>query len=163
MKREFLQNLSVAGTPLTKEVIDAIMAENGRDIERHKGDSAQLDALLAEKETWEQSLRQAEEKHQEELRSLRFSGALDSAIHQAKGRNLTAIRALLDLEALKGGKEEDLSSAVEALREEVPYLFETKPFVPGYARGTGEVNPLREESPLTLAGALKERFFKERK
>lgn len=33
MKREFLQNLKVGDQALPKEVIDAIMAENGRDIE----------------------------------------------------------------------------------------------------------------------------------
>lgn len=33
MKREFLQNLKVGEEALPKEVIDAIMAENGRDIE----------------------------------------------------------------------------------------------------------------------------------
>lgn len=33
MKREFLQNFKVGDQPLTKEIIDAIMAENGRDVE----------------------------------------------------------------------------------------------------------------------------------
>ena len=33
MKTEFLQNLKVGEQPLPKEVIDAILAENGRDIE----------------------------------------------------------------------------------------------------------------------------------
>ena len=36
MKREFLYNLKVGDQALTKEVIDAIMAENGRDIEAAK-------------------------------------------------------------------------------------------------------------------------------
>ena len=36
MKREFLQNLKVGQENLPKEVIDAIMAENGRDIEAAK-------------------------------------------------------------------------------------------------------------------------------
>ncbi len=36
MKREFLQNLKVGEEALPKEVIDAIMAENGRDIEAAK-------------------------------------------------------------------------------------------------------------------------------
>lgn len=33
MKREFLQNLKIGDAPLSKEIIDAIMEENGRDIE----------------------------------------------------------------------------------------------------------------------------------
>ena len=42
MKREFLQNIKVGDQPLPKEVIDAIMAENGRDIEKAKGEAVAL-------------------------------------------------------------------------------------------------------------------------
>ena len=37
MRREFLKNFQVNGQPLPKELIDAIMEENGRDIEAAKG------------------------------------------------------------------------------------------------------------------------------
>ncbi|MBQ3000307.1 MAG: hypothetical protein IJD63_01010, partial [Oscillospiraceae bacterium] len=70
MKREFLQGLSVGEMPLTKEVIDAIMAENGRDIEKAKGDAV---SLLAEKETWEETLRQMRESHETALQQMQFS------------------------------------------------------------------------------------------
>lgn len=36
MKTEFLQNLKIGDASMPKEVIDAIMAENGRDIEAAK-------------------------------------------------------------------------------------------------------------------------------
>ena len=36
MERKFLENLKVGDQPLTKEIIDAIMQENGRDIEAAK-------------------------------------------------------------------------------------------------------------------------------
>ena len=36
MKREFLRNLKVGDQPLSDEAIDAIMAENGRDIQAAK-------------------------------------------------------------------------------------------------------------------------------
>ena len=39
MKRDFLQNLKVGEEPLPKEVIDAIMDENGRDITKAKADA----------------------------------------------------------------------------------------------------------------------------
>ena len=45
MKREFLQNFKVGDQPLPKEVIDAIMAENGRDIEAAKRPFADYDTL----------------------------------------------------------------------------------------------------------------------
>lgn len=40
MKREFLQNFKVGEEPLPKEVIDAIMEENGRDIRHWSGSTA---------------------------------------------------------------------------------------------------------------------------
>ena len=36
MKTEFLQNFKVGDQALTKEIIDEILAENGRDIEAAK-------------------------------------------------------------------------------------------------------------------------------
>ena len=50
MKREFLQNLKVGELFLTKDVIDAIMAENGKDIESAK----------AAGNAWEEKYNQAE-------------------------------------------------------------------------------------------------------
>lgn len=41
MKRELLSNFQVNGQPLPKEVIDAIMAENSRDVEAAKPTPAQ--------------------------------------------------------------------------------------------------------------------------
>ena len=45
MKTEFLQNLKVGDQPLSKEVIDAILAENGRDIEAAKKPYADYDHI----------------------------------------------------------------------------------------------------------------------
>lgn len=45
MKREFLQNLKVGDQPLSKEVIDAILAENG------EGPFVQLDCTIRAGET----------------------------------------------------------------------------------------------------------------
>lgn len=45
MKTEFLQNFKVNDQPLPKEIIDAILAENGRDIEAAKKPYADYDAI----------------------------------------------------------------------------------------------------------------------
>ena len=45
MKREFLQNFKIGDQQLPKEVIDAILAENGRDIEAAKKPFADYEAL----------------------------------------------------------------------------------------------------------------------
>ncbi len=46
MKRNFLKELGIEG--MTKEVINAIMAENGRDIEREKAKNKEKEKKLAE-------------------------------------------------------------------------------------------------------------------
>ena len=45
MKREFLENLKIGDQPLSKEAIDAIMAENGRDIEAAKKPYADYESI----------------------------------------------------------------------------------------------------------------------
>ncbi len=162
MKREFLQGLSVAGEPLSKEVIDAIMAENGRDIEAAKGDPTRLNALLAEKESWAAALQAEKQRHETEVGQMRFSYALDSAIRDARGRNAKAISALLDLDTLRGDPEA-IGEALQKVQLEAPYLFESELRPPQYSRLTGSTGVFREEGPATLAGALKERMNYERK
>ena len=54
-----------------------------------------------------------------------FNDSLDKAITAAGGRNPKAIRGLLDLEALKGSKDqtEDIKKALESVKESDAYLF----------------------------------------
>lgn len=151
MKREFLQNLKVGDQPLSKEVIDAIMEENGRDIQGAKA--------------WQEKYNQAVVQHQKELADMSFSSALEQAILRAKGRNAKAIAALLDVDALRNSENQPsaIEQALENLKQENSYLFETAQTPPLYARGTGSQMGATERTPATLAGALRERFEKERK
>ena len=54
-----------------------------------------------------------------------FNDSLDKAITEAGGRNPKAIRGLLDLENLKGSKDqtEDIKKALDAVKESDAYLF----------------------------------------
>ena len=172
MKREFLQGLQVGDMPLTKEVIDAIMAENGRDIENLKSRYADYEALkeqLAQAEglaeaaqaaqAWEEKYNQQVDTHRREMSELIFSHNLENAILSAKGRNAKAITALLDLDALKTCEDQKaaLGEALQALKSDCSYLF-AQETPPPYARGTGAMTPETHKSPATLAGALLEKF-----
>ena len=117
MKREFLQNFKVNDQPLTKEIIDAIMAENGRDIEAAKKPFADYDSLKDQLQTAKDSLKAFEgmdvqklqgqiaqlqadlaakdADHQAKLADLAFDRALEDAINGAKGRNAKAIKATI--------------------------------------------------------------------
>ena len=163
MKREFLQNLQMDGVPLSKEVIDAIMAENGRDIESVKAHYADYDALKASEaeaaKQWEERLNQQVDTHRREMSDLIFSHNLEKAILSAKGRDAKAITALLDIETLKSSENQtaDLENALQNLKQECSYLFLSET-PPPYARGTGAAAPTENKSPATLAGALLEKF-----
>ena len=65
MKREFLLGLQVAGSPLPKEIVDAIMAENGKDIEAVKAHYADYDGL-------KEQLDQQVDTHRREMSDLIF-------------------------------------------------------------------------------------------
>ena len=152
MKREFLQGLQVGDSPLPKEIIDAIMAENGKDIEAVKAHYADYDGL-------KQQFDQQVETHRREMSDLIFSHNLENAILSANGRNAKAITALLDIDTLKASENQKtaLEEALTALKEECSYLFQSQT-PPPYARDTGAVTPETHKSPATLAGALLEKF-----
>ena len=156
MKREFLQGLQVEGVPLTKEVIDAIMAENGRDIEAYKARYADAEGVAG---AWQEKYNQAVAAHRQALSDVVFSHNLEKAIIAARGRNARAITALLDVDALKASEDQQaaVEQAVEALKEECAYLFQAET-PPPYARGTGAAVPEEHKSPATLAGAILEKF-----
>ena len=152
MKREFLQGLKVGENYLPKEVIDAIMAENGRDIETLKASYADYEAL-------QEQLNQQVDTHRREMSELIFSHNLEKAILSAKGRNATAIAALLDIDTLKSSENQtaDLEQALQNLKQECSYLFQSET-PPPYARGTGaQVGAIHKE-PASLADALKARY-----
>ena len=172
MKREFLQGLQVGDMPLTKEVIDAIMAENGRDIEAVKARYADYDAVkeqLAQLPTVETALQAAQEwedrynrqvdTHRREMSDLIFSHDLENAILSAKGRNAKAITALLDMDAIRSGEDQQaaLTQALQTLKQECSYLFQSET-PPPYARGTGAAAPEVHKGPASLADALLQKF-----
>jgi hypothetical protein len=75
-------------------------------------------------------------EYEEKMRTMGAQSALKQAVTAAGGRNLTAIRALVDETAIAQSQDMDAAAAqaVEALRRDSPYLFAV-PQV--YAPGTG--------------------------
>ena len=173
MKREFLLGLQAAENPLPKEIIDAIMAENGKDIQKVRAGFADYDAIKEELSqlqqtaqelqthrenalAWEEKYNRAVEDHTRELAELSFQNRLDGAILRAKGRSAKAICALLDLDALREQEDQTkaIEEALESLKRDSRYLFEGD-VPPPYARGTGAYNGAKEKNPTPLAGALR--------
>lgn len=161
MKREFLQNFKVGDQSLTKEIIDAIMDENGRDIEAAKQPYADYESIKEQLQTARDGLKAfegvdvqqlqgqitqlkndltaKETAHQAQLADMAFDRALETAITGARGRNAKAIKALLDVETLKNSKnqEADIKTALEGLKKDSGYLFEETGTPPPYSAGAG--------------------------
>ena len=182
MKREFLQNFKVNEQPLPKEIIDEIMAENGRDIEAAKKPFADYDSIKEQLQTAKDGLKAFEgvdvaqlqskvtelqgkldakdTEWQGKLADMAFNHALEAAITGAKGKNAKAIRALLDVDTLKGSKnqEADIKAALEGLKKDSGYLFDDGQIPPPYAGGTGTHNQQPNGEPSSLASALRAKY-----
>ena len=182
MKREFLANLKVGETALPKEVIDAIMTENGRDItaakeaavkpyadyqsikeenERLKGQQSENLVEGKNAQQWKQAHDQLITDHQSELDGIKFQHVLSEAITAAKGRNVKAITSLLDVDALRGSQDQPkaITEALENLKKESGYLFDDGRTPPPYAPGAGTGSP-PAETTTSLASALREKYTK---
>lgn len=88
---------------------------DGVDVADLKGQIATLQGDLKKKDA-EYAAKEADRA---------FNDSLDKAITEAGGRNPKAIRGLLDLETLKGSKDqtEDIKKALDAVKESDAYLF----------------------------------------
>ncbi len=85
-------------------------------------DVADLKGQIA---TLQNDLKKKDAEYAEKEADRAFNDSLDKAITEAGGRNPKAIRGLLDLETLKGSKDqtEDIKKALEAVKGSDAYLF----------------------------------------
>ena len=142
MKREDVKN-KIPG--ITEEQLNWIMAENGNDVNREKTAAEQYKTQLENAQT---QLKIAQdglaafdgkkkpEEYEAELTKLKadmkaqaegfaFDNALDTAILGRKGRSVKAVRALLDLDALKGSADRstDIAKALDEAAKANPWAF----------------------------------------
>lgn len=146
MKRKDLESFGIE-----KEKIDKIMDWNGADIEAEKAKTtaaegerdnykAQLDTATSEldklKEMKPEEMQATITKLQNDLKAKDdeyaakeaerlFNESLDKAITAAGGRNVKAIRGMLDVATLQKSKDqtEDIKKALDTIKESDAYLF----------------------------------------
>lgn len=147
MERKFLEELG-----LDKDTLEKVMAEHGKDVEKHKqqltsltgerdglktqlGDVAKqlgafegvdLNALKQEIDTLKGDIAKKDTDYQQQLAQRDFEAVLGTEITAAKGKNPKAIMALLNVDTLKASKnqKEDTAAALKSLRESDAYLFD---------------------------------------
>ena len=109
-----------------------------------------VEGMKQEVENWKQKAQQAEKDAAAQVAAVKFDATLDAAITKAGGRNAKAVRAVLDMDALRQSKdaERDIASALDACAKEHEYLFRVNP--PLYAAGTGSTRPARGDGNMAL-------------
>lgn len=146
MKREFLEELKI-----DKEVIDKIMAENGKDIEAEKAKvttkQTELDGVKTQlteankqieafkgmdiekikqaADDWKVKAETAQTEAQKQIAQLQFDYALETELSKAGARNPKTIKALLNVEGLKNvdGNIIGLKEQLDKLKTDEAYLF----------------------------------------
>ena len=138
MKREDVKN-KIPG--ITDEQLNWLMQENGADINREKSAATalqtQLTAAQAQLKTAQDGLaafdgKKKPEEYEAELAKLQADlkaqadgFALDTAILGKKGRSVKAVRALLDVDSLKGSADRsaDIAKALDEAAKANPWAF----------------------------------------
>ena len=84
-----------------------------------------IEGIKRASDDWKAKYEQAEKDHAAKLDGLELDGKIESALRDAKAKNAKAVRALLDMEALKASKnrDADIKAAVEAVATENAFLF----------------------------------------
>lgn len=114
---EFTQKkdrLAAVETQLT-EAKESLKSFEGVDVSALNGKITELTNSLAAKES----------EYQKKLADMEFDAALDSAISASGARNGKAVRALLDMDALKASKNRDgdIKAALDKAKADNDYMF----------------------------------------
>ena len=154
MKREFLKELG-----LTAEQIDAVMQQNGEDINKAKADLQEVKTQLKtaqdtikERDTQIEALRkvdadglqakitelqamnkEAQEKYESDLKDFKLTSAIKSNLTNAQ--DLDLVSGLIDKSKLilaEDGTVTGLKEQVAALQESKPYLFKQEQVTTGF-------------------------------
>lgn len=179
MKTEFLKSLG-----LEQDIVDKIMAENGKDIAAEKAKTTKAEgerdnfkdqlatateslekfkdvdptAMQSEINKLTQQLKDKDAEYAEKEADRIFNDSVKSAIKEAGGRNEKAVMAMLDMDALKASKNqtEDIKKALETVKESDAYLFGSdEPFLnPVGPTGGGDNSGLNNLAAIRSAMGL---------
>lgn len=166
---------------LTDEQAKQVLAMNGRDIEKHKGDISTLQTQLktatdqlAEANgklegydpEWKAKADAASKEAAEKVDKLKFEHTITAALTGAKAKNVKAVRALLDENGLKlnGDEVVGLNEQLEKIKADADYLFERDKPAPVFSRsatGTQATTGGSDDKKAQANAALRSLFGKD--
>ena len=125
---------------------EALKGFEGVDVNNLKGEIEKLNQALNDKD----------EQYQKELADRDFNALLDSQINALGAKNAKAVKALLDIDALKGSKNqiEDIKKALEAVKTENDYLFGSTEPINNPVRPTGNNPPTGDFNMATMRAVM---------
>ena len=160
MKREFLQNFKVGDQPLPKEVIDAIMVENGRDIEAAKANAGgnggsdgkmftqeEVNRIISDRLTREREKFAQQPQEDEREKALKAREARLDCRDYLDNKKYPA--ALLDV--LDSSDAERFKTAADLLVKQFPSIAAADQMPPPYSPGTGSSSVGFGNDPLAVA------------
>ena len=105
-----------------KKAAETQLAEANKTIAGYK--EMDIDAIRQSAADWQAKAEQAQKDADARVAAVQFDAKLDGAISKVRGRNAKAIKALLDVDTLRGSKDQDKD-------------IESAETPPPYAAGTG--------------------------
>lgn len=135
------------------------LTERDKDLEElKKVDVNELKSKITELETKNKELKESSEQ---ELINTKKDFAIDSALKDAKVRNVKSIRGLLDMEKItyKDGKLEGLDEQINSYKKSDSYLFDIQEKGKTIDLG-GEHKQNTDNEPKSLAEALHQKYDK---
>lgn len=103
-------------------------------------------------EALQKTAKETEQQYQAKIEQMKLDTAIDSAVRAVKGRNVKAIRAMLNMDSVKleDGKLIGIDEQLTALKGSDEYLFESdkpsvKGVIPGEEKSGGAPNGLTKE------------------
>ena len=170
MKREFITTLL---PDISKDVLDQVMAEHGKDIEVHKAQTTAANATIkdlqdavkkfdgVDVEKLHGDLTTLQTKYDADTSKIKLDSALDMALIGSKAKNIKAVKALLDPGIIKldGDKLLGIDEQLTKLKTEVSYLFEEQTD-PSKVRVDSAMphEQSKNTETTTLLGALQEKY-----
>lgn len=104
---------------------------------------------------WKNTVIEAEEKANKKIQDIEFNYALDSTLSKAGAKNITAVKALLNKEAITyvNGQFIGLNEQLESIKPENDYMFKSEESVPKVVSHTGGIEVNNNDSKKEQANA----------
>lgn len=113
-----------------KKKLELDVRDRDSQLETLKNSTGDVEALKKQIETLQADNKKKDEEHAAEVRQLKIDNAVNTALVEAKAKNITAVKALLkDLdkaELQEDGTIKGLAEQIAALQKSDDYLFEAK-------------------------------------